>query len=80
MEETHAELLTQFKDNKTYVRFIKDMQEAGVPVRTYAGRGRYGKECPAVRTSDEFDEQTIMCATKVKLCRDNLGRRYILYP
>ena len=78
--ETHEELLAEFKDNKTYVKFIKDMREAGIPVRSYSGRGRYGKGCPAARTDDEFDEQTIMRATKVKLCRDNLGRRYILYP
>jgi len=80
MEETYAELLKQFKNNERHVQFIKDMRESDIAVRTYSARGSYGKECPAVRTSDDHSEQDIRRATLIDLRCDNLGRRYILYP
>lgn len=73
----HESELPDYEDER-HQQFVKDMRAAGIPVRDYHGRFYY--HGPAAVTNDEFDEQDIYSATKVKLTRDNLGLGLILYP
>lgn len=61
------------------IQFIEDMEKAGIPWRTYSGRGMFGRECPAAVTSDEISEQDVYRATDVPLSRDNMGLYWVLY-
>lgn len=76
---THAELREQFKDNPSFVRFVDDMEKAGIPVQEYEPRGAWGKKRPAATTS-ERTQQEISQATRVRLSEDTLGKLRILYP
>lgn len=68
-------------DNARYIKFAKDMTKAGIPWRTYSGRGMYGERCPAAVTGDGTSEQTIIRATTVeRLKTDSLGLHLIIYP
>jgi len=66
---------------KRHIEFVRDMEDAGIEVRTYSGRFMYGKQCPAVACDGnrEVSTQDVMGATKVKLSRDSLGLGTILY-
>ena len=70
-------------DNPRYVQFAKDMEAAGIPWRSYSGRGMNGEYCPAAVTDSENDvsERIITTATKVKNLRsDTLGYHFVVYP
>lgn len=77
--KTHAELRKQFKHIPSFVRFVDDMEKAGIPVREYEPRGAWGKKRPAVTTGDHT-QQEIHRATAVRLNEDSLGKFRILYP
>lgn len=67
-----------FYDNNTCNQFVRDMENAGFTVEHY--RGRFFWEGPAVRTTDDYDEDDIVRATEVPLQRDDMGRGAIRYP
>ena len=73
--------MTETYDNPQYIKFVEDMQEAGIPVQHYDGRFYY--RGPAVFTNVEegLEKQDVYRATKVKCQEDTLGRYdTIVYP
>ena len=58
-----------------HLRFVEDMEEAGLEVKNY--RGRFYWEGPAVQVDDLQDA---LRATKVRCQWDNLGLGWIVYP
>jgi hypothetical protein len=73
--------MTETYDNPQYIKFVEDMQEAGIPVQHYNGRFYY--RGPAVFTNVEegLEKQDVYRATKVKCQEDTLGRYdTIVYP
>lgn len=67
-----------FYDNEVCNRFVRDMEAAGFRVEHY--RGRMFWEGPAVRTTEDYDEDDIVRATEVPLQRDDMGLGAIRYP
>jgi hypothetical protein len=61
-------------------KFKADMQAAGYPVRTYAGRGFYFGYAVKVKLDGEFDKDDVIRATKIKLRSDSLGKGVVMYP
>jgi len=68
------------------LQFREDMEERGIEVRTYSGRGMYGKRTYGVtcyrdggRSGHEPHEQDVYGATKVRLTQDSMGLGTILY-
>ena len=62
------------------IQFINDMEAAGIPWRTYSGRGMFGAECPGAVTDEDVTEEDIIRATEVKGLRtDSMGRWTIKY-
>ena len=61
--------------NPTYQQFVADMSKAGLEVRDYRGRNFY--HGPSV---DCEDIQDVIRATKVKVCWDNMGLGFVVYP
>jgi hypothetical protein len=61
--------------NPDCVRFVADMEQAGLTVEHYFGR--FFWQGPAVRVDDLQDA---MSETRVKVQYDNMGRGYIVYP
>lgn len=78
-EQVAAALRELFKGDARYLQFIDDMTAAGIPVRSYTGRGMFGKCCPAACTSKEVALHDIMRATKVPLTTDSMGRGVVCY-
>lgn len=67
--------------NDRYIKFAKDMEKAGIPWRSYSGRGMYGEKCPAVVTSDEVSQEMVIRATTVTGLRtDTMGYELVVYP
>jgi hypothetical protein len=66
-------------ENPKEIQFIEDMENAGIPWRTYSGRAMYGRECPAVVTSSEVSEHQIYQATDVPLRQDQMGLNKVFY-
>lgn len=64
-------------------QFREDMENAGIEVRIYSGRGMFGKETYGVycggRREGALTEQEVYQATKVKLAADSMGFGTILY-
>ena len=61
--------------NKDCVRFVKDMEKAGLKVEHYRGRNFWVG--PAVRVDAQQD---VLSETKVKCQWDNMGKGWIVYP
>jgi hypothetical protein len=72
-EDDEEEDLEYSEDH--YNKFVEDMNEAGLQVRRYQGRGSY--EGPAVTVDDI---QTAIKATEVQCRWDNMGLQYVVYP
>lgn len=62
-------------EDPDHLRFVEDMEEAGLDVQHY--RGRFFWEGPAVQVDDLQDA---LGATKVHCQWDNLGLGWIVYP
>jgi hypothetical protein len=67
-------------------QFREDMEAEGIEVRTYSGRGMYGKRTYGVTcyrdggySGNEPSEQDVYRATKLKLTQDSMGLGTILY-
>lgn len=62
-------------------QFREDMEDAFIEIRTYSGRGMYGRYTYGVSCGgdEQPSEQDVYSATKVKLQRDALGLGTILY-
>lgn len=62
-------------------QFRDDMEEAGIEVRSYSGRGMFGRRTYGVNCDGRYGptERQVLAATKVELRRDNLGLGSILY-
>ena len=58
-----------------HVRFVEDMEEAGLDVRHY--RGRFYWRGPAVVIDDLQDA---LGSTKVRCQWDNMGLGWVVYP
>ena len=58
-----------------HLRFVEDMEEAGLDVRQY--RGRFFWTGPAVVVDDLQDA---LSATNVRCQWDNMGRGWVVYP
>ncbi len=61
--------------NLDHLRFVEDMEEAGLDVRHY--RGRFFWTGPAVVVDDLQDA---LSATRVRCQWDNMGRGWVVYP
>jgi hypothetical protein len=61
-------------------RFVREMTEAGIPVRHYRGRNFWSGPAAVTNHDEGLYEQDIIRATEVKLQRDNMGLDWILYP
>lgn len=66
-------------DDPIHEQFIKDMDAANIPWRTYSGRGMFGGRCPSVYTSRDTDEADVYRATKLLLHTDAMGLGRVLY-
>jgi hypothetical protein len=68
-------------ETATQRQFREDMEEAGIEIRTYSGRGMYGRYTYGVSCGrgDGPSEQEVYRATEIKLCQDALGLGTILY-
>ncbi len=62
-------------DDPDHLRFVEDMEEAGLEVEHY--RGRFFWEGPSVQVDDLQDA---LGATKVRCQWDNLGLGWVVYP
>ena len=62
-------------DKKSYKKFVKDMEAAGLTIRHY--RGRFFWEGPSVHVDNL---QEALSETKVPCQWDNLGLGYVVYP
>ena len=61
-------------------QFREDMEAAMIPLRTYSGRGMYGRETYGVDCDGtEVHEQDVYRATALRLQQDSMGRGTILY-
>jgi hypothetical protein len=66
-------------------QFREDMEAAGIKVRTYSGRGMYGRRTYGVTCArgwtgeDGPSEAEVYRATKVDLITDSMGMGTILY-
>jgi hypothetical protein len=68
-------------------QFREDMEEAGIKLTNYSGRGMFGKETYAVACGGSRygyenyapSEQDVYQATKVRLSKDSLGLGTVLY-
>ena len=67
-------------------QFREDMEEAGIEIRTYSGRGMMGKSTYGVNcyrdgglSGHEPSEQDVYRATELKLTQDSMGMGTILY-
>lgn len=68
-------------DNPRYIKFAADMTKAGIPWRSYSGRGMYGEKCPAAVTSEEVSREGIIRATALtELNTDTMGYNLVVYP
>ena len=66
--------------NPDVVKFVEDMDEAGIEYEHY--HGRFFWEGPAVSTDEDGwpTMQDVIRATTVKVQWDSLGRDLIVYP
>jgi hypothetical protein len=64
-------------------QFREDMENEGFEVRTYSGRGMYGRRTYGVncggRSGNAPSEQDVYGATEVRLTADSMGLGTILY-
>lgn len=58
-------------------KFIKKAEAAGYTVRTYSGRGMYGRECPGVTVDNANDFIAEMGMKGLKV--DSMGLSQIVY-
>lgn len=61
-----------------YIKFVEEMEEAGIPWLHY--RGRFYYEGPSALTSDQISEEDIIRASTGKMQKDNMGLDFVLYP
>jgi hypothetical protein len=62
------------------VKFVKDMEKAGIETRHYRGRWYWSGPAAFTNEKDWPSLQDVMGATKVKLQRDNLAFDWVCYP
>ena len=65
---------------KEHIRFIRDMETAGIKTEFYMGRWYW--RGPMARSDEDRGPtlQEVLSATKVKCQRDNLAHDFCIYP
>jgi len=58
-------------------KFKEKAESLGYTVRTYSGRGMFGRSCPAVTVDNPNDFIAEIGMKGLKI--DNMGRSYIVY-
>ena len=69
------------EETENQIKFREDMENAGIEIRIYSGRGMYGRGTYGV-SCGQFPRPTeheVYSSTKVRLRSDTLGRGSILY-
>ena len=76
----HGQGVTYTYDDPRFVKFVEDMQDAGIPTQHYRGRWFYNGPAAVTNRHEWVGVQEIMSATKVRLTTDSMGLETILYP
>ena len=74
MEESKGKIMTEYKKSN-YVKFVSDMEKAGLTPYHY--QGRYFYNGPAVNVNHL---QEAMSNTKIMCQWDNMGKGFVVYP
>ena len=66
---------TKIEYSENQKKFIKAAEKAGLEIKSYSGRGMYGKECPSVHVHDLSEWP----GNPHKYQTDNMGKGYVIY-
>ncbi len=76
IREMHTTTMEKdWKPSANQMKFINKANEEGYVIRTYSGRGMFGRSCPGI----VVDSPTDFSIGKGKTQLDNMGLSYIVY-
>ena len=58
-------------------KFIKKAKKLGYKIKSYSGRGMFGRECASIITDKPYDTIAKLGIEGLKV--DNMGLQYVIY-